>query len=161
MLFTTVHDYPAFGNSACQCVKGYEACVTCQEDTTSIYLDGSKKIAYMGHRRWLDKDHPWRTWKEKFNGEVENRSKPEEKTGRQIYETVKDMNIVAGKTQPTVPGIWKRKSVFWDLPYWKFVHTRHCIDVMHVEKNVCDSLIGLLLNIPDKTKDGVKARLDM
>src|ERR1700731_1551921 len=32
---------------------------------------------------------------------------------------------------------------------------------MHVEKNVCDSLIGLLLNIPDKTKDGPKARLDM
>ena len=32
---------------------------------------------------------------------------------------------------------------------------------MHVEKNVCDSLLGLLLNIPDKTKDGVNARLDM
>ena len=40
------------------------------------------------------------------------------------------------------------------------LHTRHCIDDMHVEKDVCDSLIGLLLNISDKTKDGMKARLD-
>ncbi|CAM8944216.1 unnamed protein product [Rhodiola kirilowii] len=32
---------------------------------------------------------------------------------------------------------------------------------MHVEKNICDSLIGTLLNIPEKTKDEVKARLYM
>ena len=32
---------------------------------------------------------------------------------------------------------------------------------MHVEKNVCDSLIGTLLNIKGKTKDGVNARLDL
>ena len=33
------------------------------------------------------------------------------------------------------------------------MHIRHCTDVMHVEKNVCDSVIGTLLNIHDKTKD--------
>ncbi|CAM8905629.1 unnamed protein product [Rhodiola kirilowii] len=32
---------------------------------------------------------------------------------------------------------------------------------MHVEKNIYESLIGTLLNITGKTKDGVKARLDM
>jgi hypothetical protein len=32
---------------------------------------------------------------------------------------------------------------------------------MHVEKNVCDSVVGTLLNIPGKTKDDVNARLDM
>ena len=32
---------------------------------------------------------------------------------------------------------------------------------MHVEKNVCDSLIGTLLNIPGKTKDSKTSRLDM
>ena len=30
---------------------------------------------------------------------------------------------------------------------------------MHIEKNMRDSIIGTLLNIPDKTKDGVKSRL--
>ncbi|CAM8948119.1 unnamed protein product [Rhodiola kirilowii] len=32
---------------------------------------------------------------------------------------------------------------------------------MHVEKNICDNFIGTLLNIPRKTKDGLKARLVM
>ena len=31
---------------------------------------------------------------------------------------------------------------------------------MHVEKSVCDNLIGTLLNINRKTKDGLNARLD-
>ena len=32
---------------------------------------------------------------------------------------------------------------------------------MDVEKNVFDSLIGTLLDIPDKTKDTLNARLDL
>src|SRR5438105_15653924 len=55
----------------------------------------------------------------------------------------------------------KKRSVFWGLPYWKELDVRHCIDVMHIEKNVCDSVLGILLNMKDKTKDGVNARLDM
>jgi hypothetical protein len=35
------------------------------------------------------------------------------------------------------------------------------IDVMHVEKNVCESLIGTLLDIPGKTKDTLKAWMDI
>jgi len=50
--------------------------------------------------------------------------------------------------------------VFFDL-YWSSLDVRHCIDVMHVEKNVCDSVIATLLNIHGKTKDNVNARLDM
>ena len=30
------------------------------------------------------------------------------------------------------------KSIFWRLPYWKDIEVRHCIDLMHVEKNVCE-----------------------
>jgi len=32
---------------------------------------------------------------------------------------------------------------------------------MHVEKNVCDSVIGTLLNIQGKTKDGLNTRQDL
>ena len=32
---------------------------------------------------------------------------------------------------------------------------------MHVEKNMCDSIINILLNTPDKIKDNVKSRLDL
>ena len=34
-------------------------------------------------------------------------------------------------------------------------------DVMHIEKNVCDNLLGTLLNIEGKSKDNLKARLDL
>jgi hypothetical protein len=37
----------------------------------------------------------------------------------------------------------------------------HAIDVMHVEKNVCEALVGTLLDIPGKTKDTLKARMDL
>ena len=38
---------------------------------------------------------------------------------------------------------------------------RHSIDVMHVEKNVCDSIIRTLLDIKGKTKDGLNSRNNM
>ena len=75
---------------------------------------------------------------------------------------IRDLDIVFGKGRPAPPkNIWKKKSIFWDLPYWEHLTVRHCLYVMHIEKNVCDSLIGLLLNIPGKSKDGVKVRKDM
>ena len=58
-------------------------------------------------------------------------------------------------------NIWKKKSIFFDLPYWSRLEVRHSINVMHVEKNVCDSVIGTLLNINGKTKDGLNDRLDL
>ena len=38
---------------------------------------------------------------------------------------------------------------------------RHNLDMMHVERNIYNSFIKTLLNIPRKTKDRVKARLDL
>jgi len=49
----------------------------------------------------------------------------------------------------------------FDLPYWFDLDVKHCIDVMHVEKNVYDGVIGTLLNIQDKTKDGLNTRQDL
>ena len=59
----------------------------------------------------------------------------------------------------------RRKKNIWlilfDLPYWYDLDVRHCIDVMHVEKNVCDNVINTLLNIQGKTKDGLNTRQDL
>jgi hypothetical protein len=38
---------------------------------------------------------------------------------------------------------------------------QHAIDVMHVATNVCEALIGTMLDIPGKNKDTVKARMDL
>ncbi|KAI5343545.1 hypothetical protein L3X38_011421 [Prunus dulcis] len=51
----------------------------------------------------------------------------------------------------------KKKLKFFDLEYWKYLPVRHVLDVMHIEKNVYDSIIGTLLKIPGKNKDGIAA----
>jgi hypothetical protein len=38
---------------------------------------------------------------------------------------------------------------------------RHAIDVMHMEKNVCEALVSTLLDIPGKTKYTLKAQMDL
>jgi hypothetical protein len=38
---------------------------------------------------------------------------------------------------------------------------RHAIDFMHVEKNVCEALVGTLLDIPGKTKDTLNTWMDL
>jgi hypothetical protein len=51
----------------------------------------------------------------------------------------------------------KKKSIFWDLPYWKDLEVCSAIDVMHVMKNVCVNLLGFL-GVYGKTKDTPEAR---
>ena len=57
--------------------------------------------------------------------------------------------------------ILKKRSILFDLPYWSDLDVRHCIDVMHVEKNVYDSVIDMFLNIQGKTKDDLNNRQDL
>ena len=38
---------------------------------------------------------------------------------------------------------------------------RHNLDVMHIEKNICESILGTLLDMAGKSKDSEKARMDM
>ena len=56
---------------------------------------------------------------------------------------------------------WKKKSVFFQLPYWKDNLIRRNLDVMHIEKNVCDNVLWTLLNVQGRSKDSLKARLDL
>jgi hypothetical protein len=58
-------------------------------------------------------------------------------------------------------GLFKKRSIFWNLPYQKDMMVHHAIDVMHVEKNMCEALIGTLLDIPGKIKDTLNARMDL
>ena len=77
---------------------------------------------------------------------------------------VKYLEVVLGKRKYSTTNekvMWKKKSCLWELPYMEELDVRHCINVMHVEKNVCESLIGFLLELPDKTKDGIKSRKDL
>ena len=56
---------------------------------------------------------------------------------------------------------WKKRFVFSELPYWKHNKCRHNFDVMHIEKNICDNIIGTLVDILGKSKDHTKACEDL
>ncbi|XP_027915074.1 uncharacterized protein LOC114174430 [Vigna unguiculata] len=163
MLFCTINDFPAYGNLSGYSIKGHKACPICEEGTCHHQLQHGRKTVYLGHRRFLSTNHPYRKLKKAFNGCQENELAPMVLSGSQVYERVKDIGDVFGKmkNKGTSSNIWKKRSIFFDLPYWRVLDVRHCIDVMHVEKNVCDSIIGTLLNIQGKTKDGLNARLDL
>ncbi|XP_058784274.1 uncharacterized protein LOC131659049 [Vicia villosa] len=163
MLFCTINDFPAYGNLSGYKVKGHKACPICEKDTCYNQLEKGKKTVYLGHRKYLNRYHPYRRLRNAFNGEQEHGVAPKPLTGEEVYQRQQGITIVFGKYQkrPIVKNIWKKRSVFFDLPYWSSLEVRHCIDVMHVEKNICDSVIGTLHNIQGKTKDGINARLDL
>ena len=56
--------------------------------------------------------------------------------------------------------MWKKKSIFWDLPYWKDLEVRSSIDVMHGTKNLCVNLLGFL-GVYGMTKDTAEALEDL
>lgn len=45
------------------------------------------------------------------------------------------------------------------MPYWKYNVFHHNLDVMHIEKNICENLTGTLLNHNKRQK--IKAHLDL
>jgi len=165
MLFLTIQDYPALANLSGQSLKGSFACVTCKERTKSLWLPNSRKTVYMRHRRFLAKNHPYRKLKAPFDNTIESDDMPEPFSGADVDDQTKDVHTIFGKgkkkPQSREKAVWKKRSVFWALKYWAYLDVQHCIDVMHVEKNVTESVLGCVMNNKDKTKDGMNSRLDI
>ncbi|CAL2229426.1 unnamed protein product [Prunus armeniaca] len=76
-LMWTINDFPAYGNLSSCVVKGYKACPICGNDTPSHRLKNGHKICYIGHRKWLPINHPYRRQRAAFNGKPEYGTPPE------------------------------------------------------------------------------------
>jgi hypothetical protein len=124
-----------------------------------------------------------------FNNQDEPQSDKPRRTGygKKVFDMVKGINVEFGKKKkeeedgpkkprkkrkwdaaeeeaehaPTPIPFKKQPCFFKFLSYWKELDTRHAIDYMHLEKNVFESTIGVLLDIKTKTKDGLKSCLDL
>ncbi|XP_058111729.1 uncharacterized protein LOC131255051 [Magnolia sinica] len=175
-LLWTISDFPGYAMLSGWNTKGKLACPNCNKDTESQWLTHSHKFCYMGHRRFLDRDHRYRHDKRNFNGKLELREMSKQLFGNEVLAQVSKINIIFGKKSDTKvrkkrnrdnnkekgkASCWKKRSIFFDLLYWAGNMLRHSLDVMHIEKNVCDNVLGTLLNIDGKTKDNVKSRLDL
>lgn len=92
------------------------------------------------------------------------RPPPKSRPGPEMLEQMENLDVKFGKDVETlkhnkikrgdevVP--WKKKSTFFELPYWEHQVLRHNLNVMHVEKNVSENLIG-------KTKDTLQSCFDL
>ncbi|XP_074373719.1 uncharacterized protein LOC141714076 [Apium graveolens] len=117
-----------------------------------------------GHPRYLADHHPYRRQKLAFNGEQELRRPRPPLSGEEVLAQQERIKFSYGKEvkkSKKVDCPWKKKSIFFELEYWKFHHVRHCLDVMHIEKNVCDNLMGTLLYMRHKSKEREASRRDM
>ena len=123
----------------------------------------------MRHRRFLEPDHPWRTSRTSFNKRPKRRPPPIVLSSHDIWEKLsncendfgKDVKGKRKRGDRYLVHQWKKRSIFFELPYWKHLLIRHNLDVMHIEKNICDSILGTLLDIPGKNKDSLNGRLDL
>jgi len=57
--------------------------------------------------------------------------------------------------------VWHLKASMYDLPYWSKLKLQHNLDVMHIEKNICENIVATLLSNQNKSKDTIAARLDL
>ncbi|GJX54467.1 hypothetical protein Tco_0282836 [Tanacetum coccineum] len=128
------------------------------------------KTAYVGHRRFLKKPHKWRRSLE-FNGETENGDPPREFSRDAIMTQLARLPTRVKGKHPRFGGVkikrnvlvelnLTKRSIFYELEYWSFHTLKHNLDVMHIEKNVLESILNTLL-MNDKSKDTAKARQDL
>ncbi|KAK7349692.1 hypothetical protein VNO77_07266 [Canavalia gladiata] len=176
-LMWTISDFPGLGTLSGWNTYTGLACPTCNFDCSPYRLRHSKKWCFIGHRRFLHQGHRFRLNKVWFNGEQEMRNLPKKLSSSEIFEQVKDIEVTFGKKVeigerikrsrgsnrflPNGAPQWKKKNIFFDLPYWEHNLLRHNLDVMHIEKNVCGNIIYTLLNDGSKSKDHIFARRDL
>ena len=102
---------------------------------------GGKYSSFDKHRQFLPADHPFRRDIKNFmKGVVVTQSALQMLTGAVLH--------------AQVSGLWR-------LPYINDLLLPHNIDAMHTEKNWGEALFGTVMDIPDKTKDNIKARVDL
>jgi hypothetical protein len=85
-------------------------------------LEKYKKIVYLGHHQYLTTMHSVRKKGKYFRGVANHRPKPEVCTGDDLFDMVRDLEVIFGKGPggQSVPNdvatghapMWKKKSIF-------------------------------------------------
>ena len=81
----TINYFLAYGILFRCTTKGKAACPTCRDDTHAVWLKSSRKVSYMGHRRFLPSSHSYRKRKSWFDEKVEKRLSSKLVNENQIY----------------------------------------------------------------------------
>ncbi|KAG8383446.1 hypothetical protein BUALT_Bualt04G0014100 [Buddleja alternifolia] len=118
-------------------------------------------------RNFLPLDHPYRYQKDNFTkGRIETDSSIIHLTGEELEVTVASLpNIDFGRTKEKerIEGFgethnWLKRSIFWDLPYWRANLIRHNLDVMHIEKNMFDNVFNTVMDVKEVNGKYIKPK---
>ncbi|XP_014493193.1 uncharacterized protein LOC106755535 [Vigna radiata var. radiata] len=117
---------------------------------------------------FLRNEHAFRRNRNAFKkGEVDMEDAPPYLTGTEVWNRVNGYpKVTQNGAPPRIDGYgewhnWTKKSIFWDLPYWKDNLLRHNLDLMHIEKNFFDNIFNTVMNVSGKSKDNEKAQMDL
>ncbi|KAK1396038.1 hypothetical protein POM88_005901 [Heracleum sosnowskyi] len=143
-----------------------------KEETDAFTLPKSRKQSWFdNHRKFLPPNHPFRRNRNDFrkNVTVLQRSAPVHRSGEQIkivldhlgLKKVTELGHVETNKRVCDNCGWKRRSIFWDLPYWSSLLIRHNLDFMHIEKNCFEQIFNTVCHIKDKTKDTISSREEL
>jgi len=119
------------------------------------------------HCRFLPTNHRYRkNINDFFVGKVENDVTSTRLSGEELHNVVSEYDAIVFGFQsckqkfPSFGLIhnWVKRSIFWELPYWKTNLLRHNLDVMHIEKNMFENIFNTVMDVKGKIKDNIKAR---
>ncbi|XP_028080667.1 uncharacterized protein LOC114282220 [Camellia sinensis] len=171
VLLWTINDFPAYANLSGWSTKGALACPCCNIRTRHRYLKNGRKICYMGHRRWLNASHKFRKDGASFDGTSKFEPCPTRLSGANVLRQLGPKHQPTNRQKRTRKGKekedneedhnWRKRSIFFELPYWEHNLIHHNLDVMHIEKNVCDNVLWTILNVDGKGKNNLNARRDL
>ncbi|XP_050211492.2 uncharacterized protein LOC126661677 [Mercurialis annua] len=172
-LMWTISDFPAYSMLSGWSTGGKLACPHCMGDSDAFSLTKGRKTSWFdNHRKFLPPNHSFRKNKKWFRkGEVVLKIAPDMQSGSEILDEIEHLglkkvtDINAEEENVHISKLnccgWKKRSIFWDLPYWSSNLIRHNLDVMHIEKNFFDNIFNTVMNVTGKTKDNAKSREDL
>lgn len=128
MLIWTMNDFPVYRLLSGQQVHRYKGCPLCGPKTCAEHAQLLNKMIFLGARRYLAADQRFRRAKAWFDNHQEWHIAPERPTGDEVLQwgtTRTDFLEVGGVENSSADPVKlhgvKRRSVLFDLPYWKLL----------------------------------------
>lgn len=170
VLLWTISDFPAYAMLSGWSTHGKLACPYCMDQSGSFQLKyGSKPCWFDCHRKHLPIKHSF--WKDVNNFRANKKEtviRPiPYPSGDEIWEQVRHLPTVyegvpfhPKNEKPPGFGVthnWVKRSIFWELPYWRKLLICHNLDPMHIERNFFENMFHIVMDTP-KSKDNLNAR---
>ena len=159
IFFNDPYIYIVYNNFTGLVTKGYYGCKCCGPSLKAIWSNDLRNPGYDCSRVFLLEEHPYRRAASTFNGKQERTQRPPIMTLAEwigAYEREKEKDFIEmfdsnGEPMFDDPDFFdtyveklpigmKRKSIFYNLPYWEHLNITHLLYPIHIFKKNSSSL---------------------